>query len=151
MSKYSYIDDLSKWRSEFKFSIDIVVRFSETDMFGHMNNVSSFIYFEEARIAFMKNIKLFNIHDQQTDIPVVVDLKCDYHAQVFFGDEIKLYVKANRVGNSSVDIHYMAINAENKICFTGRGNLVKMNVKSGKSIPFSEEEREMLIGEKSII
>ncbi len=44
MSRYTYIDDFEAWRKSFYFHIDIRIRFSETDMFGHMNNVSSFIY-----------------------------------------------------------------------------------------------------------
>ena len=58
--KAAYINDLSTWASEFKFSVPVSVRFSETDMYGHLNNTVPFIYFEYARIEFLKHIGLMN-------------------------------------------------------------------------------------------
>ena len=135
---------MKKWREEFSFFIDIKIRFSETDMFGHMNNVSVFTYFEEARIAFMDKIELFDFNGNPDELPIVADLQCDYHAQVYFGESIKLYIKPAKLGNSSIDIHYMAVKKDGTICFTGRGKLVKVNIKTGKPSPLTDEEKSKL-------
>lgn len=147
MSRYAYIENFETWQDGFSFFININIRFSETDMFGHMNNVSAFVYFEEARIEFLKHVGLFDINKPSNEVPIVADLQCDYQQQVFFGEQIKLYVKANRVGNSSVDLHYMAINQKEQVCFTGRGNMVKINIKTNKAVPFKDEEKRKLKGE----
>src|SRR5699024_7339990 len=97
LKSISYIDDMEQWRSEFTFSIPIQVRFSETDMFGHVNNVSPFIYFEEARIEFLKAAGLFGDASAGEGMPIVADLQCDYHKQMFFNDSIHLFVKVNHV------------------------------------------------------
>lgn len=54
MSRISYIHDFNEWKKEFSFYQEVKVRFSETDMFGHLNNTVPFVYFEQARIAFSK-------------------------------------------------------------------------------------------------
>jgi acyl-CoA thioester hydrolase len=145
MKKVSYIEDFQAWKNEFSFSIPIKVRFSETDMFGHVNNVSPFIYFEEARIAFMEEVGIFTDLSEGSDrVPVVADLQCDYHQQMYFGDTLNLYVKANHVGNTSMDIHYMMVNQEEKICITGRGRVVQINPQTGKPVPFNEEQKRVL-------
>ena len=54
--KVSYIRDLSSWAAGFSFSVPVSVRFSDTDMFGHLNNTVPFVYFEYARVEFMKHI-----------------------------------------------------------------------------------------------
>ena len=59
MKQIPYIADFNQWKEEFSFYIPVNVRFSETDMFGHVNNVSPFIYFEEARTTFMQKYKVF--------------------------------------------------------------------------------------------
>lgn len=64
--------------------------------------------------------------------------------QVFFGDELSIYVKASNVGNSSVDIHYMAINQRSELCLTGRGTVVQINPKTGRSVPFDDHQRAQL-------
>ncbi|HLR08342.1 MAG TPA: thioesterase family protein [Bacillota bacterium] len=145
MKSIAYIDDLEQWRKGFSFSIPIKVRFSETDMFGHMNNVSPFIYFEQARIEFLQNIGLFGDTSTSEGIPIVADLQCDYHKQIFFNETIDLYVKVNHVGNTSFDMHYMALNHEDEICLTGRGRMVHVNPASGKPLPLSETMKEKLL------
>ena len=56
--KASYIEDFDQWKREFTFSAPVQVRFSETDMFGHVNNTVPIAYFEFARIEFMKEMGL---------------------------------------------------------------------------------------------
>jgi len=114
-------------------------------MFGHVNNVSPFIYFEQARIEFLKKLGLFKNLDQNGGIPIVADLQCDFHKQMFFDDEIKLYVKVAHIGNTSFDIHYMAVTENNDISLTGRGRMVYVNPGTGKPVPLSESMKSQLL------
>ncbi|MFZ3576373.1 acyl-CoA thioesterase [Virgibacillus sp. DJP39] len=143
MKSIAYIEDIEKWRESFSFSVPIKIRFSETDMFGHVNNVSPFIYFEEARIEFLKSIGLFEMNSDNA-VPVAADLQCDYLHQLFFNDKLDVYVKVNTVGNTSMDVHYMGINQDNRICVTGRGRLVYINPKTGKPVPLDDHVKQNL-------
>lgn len=145
MKSVTYIKDIEKWKAEFSFHIPIRIRFSETDMFGHVNNVSSFIYFEEARIEFLKSFGLFGDTKQEGGIPIVADLQCDYHQQIYFNDQIYLYVKVNHVGNTSLDVHYMALNQKNEMCLTGRGRMVYVDPEVGKPVSLTESMKEKLL------
>src|SRR6476620_2484579 len=101
----SYIEDLKSWEKEFTFYSEVSVRFSETDMFGHLNNTVPFAYFEYARIEYLKHIQLMNdwLNPTGERMPVVADLQCDYAKQVFFDEKLLIYVKTNTIGSSSVD------------------------------------------------
>lgn len=143
MRKINYIEDFETWREAFSFSIDIDIRFSEVDMFGHMNNVASFAYFEEARIKYMQYVGIFTDLKAE-EVPVVGDLQCDYHSQVYFGETLTLYVKIETIGNSSMDIHYMGVKPDGKIALTGRGAIINMNKKTGRSAPISDEFRQKI-------
>ncbi|OZU89793.1 hypothetical protein CIL03_01230 [Virgibacillus indicus] len=145
MKSITYIEEINEWRSEFKFSIPINIRFSETDMFGHVNNVSVFIYFEEARIEFLKSLGLFGDVTSDEGVPIVADLQCDYLKQMYFNDSVQLFAKANHVGSTSIDIHYMAINDRDEITVTGRGRLVYVNPNTGKPVPLSESMKDKLL------
>ncbi|WP_442595327.1 acyl-CoA thioesterase [Neobacillus sp. D3-1R] len=147
MSKFSYIDQLQDWEKEFHFFHPVTVRFSETDMFGHLNNTIPFTYFEEARISFFKSVGFMQewVKPENETIPVVADLQCDYLKQVYFGETLKIFVKANKVGTSSVDLHYMAKRENNEICFVGRGTMVHMSKKTGKGSPWTEEMKQLLL------
>lgn len=142
--KASYVGDYEKWVEDFQFFIEVRVRFSETDMFGHMNNTVSFTYFEQARIDYFRHLGVLMpsaIDENVAGIPIVADLQCDYVQQVFFDDVLRIYTKVAQVGNSSMDLHYLAKNQRDEVCFTGRGTIVQMDPRTGKSVPISDEEK----------
>jgi len=144
MANIDYITDFDKWRSEFHFSIPIYIRFSETDMIGHMNNVSPFIYFEEARIKYLQSMGVFSGSVYEEGVPVVADLQCNYLKQMFFNESIDMYVKANYIGNTSIDFHYMAVNEKDEVTLTGRGRLVFVDQESGKPVRLKEELKQKI-------
>lgn len=145
MKIVSYIDNFESWKDRFSFYTDIRVRFSETDMFGHMNNVTPFIYFEQARIEFLKQAGFKLGQDQLIGIPIVADLQCDFHKQLFFDDLIKLYVKVHHIGTSSLDIHYMGVDEEGDVCLTGRGAMVYIDPKTKKTISIPDNLKDQLV------
>lgn len=146
MAKINYIENFSAWEKEFSFSYPVKVRFSETDMFGHLNNTVPFTYFEQARIEFFKHIGFMQdwVKPENETIPVVADLQCDFLRQVFFDEELKIHVKANRVGTSSVDLHYLGLNEAGAPCFTGRGTMVQISKETGKGVPWTDAMRKLL-------
>ncbi|MGE7779575.1 acyl-CoA thioesterase [Peribacillus sp. NPDC097264] len=146
MSRISYIDNIKEWRNGFSFKHEIKVRFSETDMFGHLNNTVPFTYFEEARIEYFNSMGfMVDWSSAESDeIPVVADLQCDYIQQVFFNEQLTIHVKAAHVGNSSVDIHYMGTKEDGTICLTGRGTVVQVSKTTGKPVPLAEEMKKWM-------
>ncbi len=144
MKKVSYIHDFETWEQSFSYSNKIKVRFSETDMFGHMNNTVPFAYFEESRIGFFKHIGLMQdwVQKESATIPIVADLQCDYLNQVFFDDILDIFVKIESVGNTSIDLHYLGKKQNGDICFVGRGTMVQMCKRTGKGVPWTGVTRD---------
>ncbi|UOY94232.1 acyl-CoA thioesterase [Ectobacillus sp. JY-23] len=146
MRKIDYIEDFSTWEREFVFFMPTKVRFSETDMFGHLNNKVPFTYFEEARIEFFKELRFmqeWTKKDAEAMI-VVADLQCDYLKQVFFDEHLKVYVKVQSIGTSSADLHYMVKNDRDEVCLVGRSTMVQASKKTGKSLPWPEEWKQQM-------
>lgn len=151
--RISYIEDMKMWEKEFTYSYPFIVRFSETDMFGHLNNTVPFTYFETARINYFKHIGWMSdwMNAKTETIPVVADLQCDFLKQVFLDEHIDVYVKAGKVGNSSIDLHYMGKNQHGQIVFTGRGTIVQISRHTGKAIPFDEENLRIMKKPQAIV
>src|SRR5699024_5051186 len=99
MREISYIDNYETWKTNFSFFVDFDVRFLEVDMFGHMNNVASFTYFEEVRLKFMDQMAIYTDFNDN-HLPVVGDLQCDYHSQVYYKETLTIYAKVASIGNS---------------------------------------------------
>ncbi|UOE96525.1 acyl-CoA thioesterase [Alkalihalobacillus sp. LMS39] len=143
MVKIPYIENIADWAEEFQFSSPIHVRFSETDAFGHVNNTKVFAYFEEARINYFQELGLMRewMSKESEAIVVTADLQCNYIRQIFFGNQLRVFVKVHHIGTTSIDVHYMVKNEKDEICLTGRGLIVQVSKQTGKSIPWTEETK----------
>lgn len=143
----AYIQDVNEWMKEFSFSTKVQVRFSETDMYGHVNNTKVFAYFEFARIEYYKSVGYdFSFDAGGQNMLVVADMQCDYLKEVFFDQVLTIYVKTASIGTSSMDLHYMVKNDNDEVCYTGRGTLVQLNNETGKGAPLLEEQKKLLLG-----
>ncbi|MBU8905098.1 acyl-CoA thioesterase [Desertibacillus haloalkaliphilus] len=149
MPTIPYIENFSDWVDSFSYHHSITVRFSETDAFGHLNNTNVFVYFEEARIEFLKTLGLMErwMRQESESILVTGDLQCDYLKQVFFDEKLDIYVKVATIGRTSADIHYMAKNEEGDVCFTGRGRIVQVSKQTNRSIAWDDAVKVALTGE----
>ncbi len=147
MKRISYIEDFEKWESGFSFYNPVKVRFGEVDMFGHVNNVVAFTYFEEARIALFKELGFMQewTHESSETMIVVADLQCNFIKQIYFDEQLKVYVKAGAVGNSSLDLHYMVKNTAGEVCLVGRGMMVQASKNTGRGEPWLEEWKKKLL------
>lgn len=151
--KANYIENFDVWKREFSFSVPIQVRFSETDMFGHVNNTVPITYFEFARIEYMKELGLMQHWLGATGdlFPVVADMQVDYIQQVYFDEMLDVYVKITSIGRSSIDVHYWAVNSKKETCFTGRGAMVQISKATRKGHPWTEEEINIFKSRQAIL
>ncbi|MNE79182.1 Thioesterase superfamily protein [compost metagenome] len=79
----------------------------------------------------------------EDQVSVVADLECQYLAQIYLRDPLKLHIRVAKLGRSSMDIEY-ALVANDELKAAGRGAIVLMDTKSGKSTPIPDSAREVI-------
>lgn len=75
------------------------MRFSETDMLGHVNNASYFTYMEETRLSFLQKLGMDVRNDEFTIM--LASAKCDFVRQGYFGQILKVNTTVLRIGKTS--------------------------------------------------
>ncbi|WP_024330148.1 acyl-CoA thioesterase [Simiduia agarivorans] len=78
----------------------IDTRWADNDIYGHVNNVTYYAYFDTAVNRFLIDAGL-DIHAGDT-IAFVVDSHCSYYQPVCFPDLLELGLSVIKLGNSSV-------------------------------------------------
>lgn len=143
--KQTYIANYEEWSSGFKYVVPLTVRFTEIDLYGVVNNASIISYFEYARIEYLKQLGLLKewLTPIAKNLPMIADIQCDYVKPIVYDEKLKIYVKINSVGNSSMDIHYLGKNADEEIVFTGRSTMVQVDKATGKGAPWTAEEKKL--------
>lgn len=118
-------------------------RFRDCDPVGHVNNAVYFTYFEQARIAWWRQV------GGEARFPgantVIVHAECDYKAPVFPQDELDIRVYLDGIGRSSITLSYEILQvAHGAVVATGRTTNVTVDATSRTTIPVPEAARALL-------
>lgn len=88
-------------RSDFRVFMPITTRWMDNDIYGHVNNVVYYAYFDTAVNAFLIEHGGLDIHNGAT-VGFVVSSSCTYRKPIAFPESIEAGIRVNRLGNSSV-------------------------------------------------
>jgi len=81
---------------------EIKIRFRDLDPLNHVNNAVFNTYFEEARINFVKSVKMFRNSMSQGKSFVLVHMELDYLKPILYGESILIGSALDELGNSSI-------------------------------------------------
>jgi acyl-CoA thioester hydrolase len=128
---------------------DCHVRFSDVDVYGHVNNVKYFEYYQEARIAFVLALSGRLYDAESTHRQVVARIDVDYKRPLLFRPEpyvVQTWV--TRVGTSSYDLSCRIVDPGEEgaetVYSTAEVRLVAYDTATGRSRPLTAEERQRL-------
>ncbi|MBK0383446.1 acyl-CoA thioesterase [Pedobacter sp. SD-b] len=136
------IKDITK---NFKYKVAIPIRFSDMDMFGHANNAVYLTYFEQARSCYWSDIIKW---DWKKIGIIVAKAEINYVKPIVLEEQIFAYVKTSRLGNSSWEIEYALVCANDdgteSIRTQGKTVQVAINYQTGKPTPIPPKERALM-------
>lgn len=133
-----------KNRDQFKFFLDIQTRWADNDIYGHVNNVTYYSYFDTAANALLIQKTGFNIHQSQS-IGLVVDSACSFFQELSFPEIIQVGVAIGKIGNTSLR-YELAIFKQGQEQASAQGHFVHVFVdrETRKTVPISESTRDVL-------
>ena len=88
-------------REAYKAFRSISTRWMDNDVYGHVNNVVYYSWFDTAVNATLIEQGVLDIHGGQT-IGLVIETQCNYFAPVTFPQVIEAGIRVARIGGSSV-------------------------------------------------
>ena len=128
---------------------DCHVRFSDVDVYGHVNNVKYFEYYQEARIAFILSLDepLLDASAESTMRQVVARIDVDYKRPILFRPEpyaVETWV--DRIGTSSYALgcRITGGKADDTVYSTAEVRLVAFDTSTQRSRRLTDIERHRL-------
>lgn len=88
-------------RDDFGLYRPLQTRWSDNDIYGHMNNVVHYLLFDTAINGWLIETGLLDIENGGM-VGLVVETGCSYFAEVAFPDAIVAGIRIAHLGNSSV-------------------------------------------------
>ena len=121
---------IAESRSAYKVFCQISTRWSDNDVYGHVNNVVYYSWFDTAVNRFLIGQGALDIHAGEF-MGLVVETQCNYFAPLAFPQPVEAGIRVAHVGTSSVR-YEVALFAgqsadENPLC-AAKGHLVHVYV-----------------------
>lgn len=91
----------------FKTSVDVLVRFRDTDALGHVNNAVYLSYIEMVRFEYVKTV--FKIRDWREIDFIVARAEVDYRSPAYVGETLVASGRVCRLGGASFDMEYRIV------------------------------------------
>jgi acyl-CoA thioester hydrolase len=131
-------------RTAFPHFLAIATRWMDNDVYGHVNNVQYYSYFDTAVNQFLIERGVLDIHKGDI-VGFVVDSGCSYFSPVAFPDVVHVGIRVAKLGNSSVR-YEIGIYRNDEAAPAATGHFVHVYVErsSNRPVPIPAPVRRVL-------
>ena len=131
--------------TDFHFYHLIEVRYGDLDPQGHVNNAKFLTYMEQARVFYLKQLRLCEGGSFLNLGIILADVQITFKKAVQFGDPIRVGMRISRIGNKSMTSDYLLEDGRDASLFaTGSSVLVAYDYQNNHSVPIPEEWRKAI-------
>lgn len=128
--------------SSFPVQIRLSVQWGEQDLFGHVNNIVYFRWFESARIRYGEVAGLEDSFRTRKIGPILAAVNCNYRLQVKYPDTVVIGARITRLGRTSLAMdHAVASLSQNALVADGTSTVVVFDYNAGKPFPIPDDLR----------
>ncbi|WP_343732079.1 thioesterase family protein [Duganella sp.] len=131
-------------REQFRHFLTIPTRWMDNDIYGHVNNVVYYSYFDTAVNQFLIEAGVLDIHQGEV-VGFVVDSGCSYFSPIAFPDAVHAGIRVAKLGNSSVR-YEIALYRNNDPLPAAAGHFVHVYVEraTNRAVPIPDTVRAVL-------
>jgi acyl-CoA thioester hydrolase len=131
-------------RRDYRHFQSIGTRWHDNDIYGHVNNVTYYSFFDSAVNTYLIEVGGLDIHNGGV-VGFVVSSSCDYFASIAFPERIEIGLRVGKLGNSSVQYELAVFKVgEDEACAAGRFVHVFVDRESNRPLPIPETLRAAL-------
>jgi acyl-CoA thioester hydrolase len=139
----------NKYISNYVHFFPITTRWMDNDIFGHINNVNYYSYFDTVVNQFL--IEKADFKPQTSEqIGFMVESSCQYFSPISYPEKLIGAVRVNRLGNSSVE-YGVAIFKEDDDVASAAGRMTHVFVERRTQKPTPINKTLRVVMEKSMI
>ena len=132
---------------DWSFTDSDEVRFADLDSQGHLNNVAFLVFFESARVAYVRSVAPEYDPGSTGGLGfMVVEAKITYRSPGRYGDAIDTLLRPTTLGRSSFRCEFK-MRVGDRVLADGYAVMVTYDHVAGKSIPVPEPLRQRLLAD----
>jgi acyl-CoA thioester hydrolase len=119
-------------------SLSFPVAWGEQDLFGHVNNIVYFRYFESVRMHLLERIGVLRSHNEKQQGVILASTTCDFKRPVTWPCDLIVRTGVSAVGNTSFTMTYSLTDTAGTVMATGSSVQVMFDYNKGEKMPIPE-------------
>lgn len=119
--------------------ITLRIDWSETDSFGHVNNVMFMKYAQAARLNYVESIGLMKLHRTQKIGFMVAEVNCQFKKELHFPGYVTITTKVAYIKNTSFSLEHTITNSDDEIVAIAKDVLVVFDFNKNEKCLIPEE------------
>lgn len=133
--------EIPESRYEFHHRLPVQMRFTDIDVFGHVNNNVYLQYFDLGKLEYI-NASLGSLFDPREKALVVANINCDFYYPTVYGEEIEVVTRVDAIGAHSLTLEQrvVAIQSQQVKCIC-RTVMVGYDVRQGSAMEIPADWR----------
>ncbi len=138
--------DNTETRADYREFLTITTRWMDNDIYGHINNVQYYSYFDTAVNRYLIERDVLDIHGGEV-VGLVVETGCNFYHSAAFPQDIEAGIRVAHLGNSSVryEVGLFVAGREQSIA-SGHFVHVYVDRNSQRPVPIPRPLRDVLNG-----
>jgi len=123
----------SRTREDYPHLLEIPTRWMDNDIYGHVNNVVYYSYFDTVVNGYLIREGGLDIHEDEL-IGIVVETRCNFFAPLVFPETVTAGLRTLHLGSSSVR-HEIGLFGESRPTVAAAGEFVHVFVERATNTP----------------
>jgi acyl-CoA thioester hydrolase len=119
----------------FTIELEVPVAWGEQDLFGHVNNIVYFRYFESVRMHYLERIGALRSHQEQGIGVILASTTCDFRKPVEWPQKLRIMAGASHIGNTSFTMVYRIEDESGAVVAEGTSVQVMYDYTAGHKVP----------------
>ena len=124
--------------------IDVPVAWGEQDLFGHVNNIVYFRYFESVRMHYLERIGVLRSHAEMGHGVILASTTCDFLRPVEWPQTLHVRTGTSQVGNTSFTMRYRITDGQERLVAQGSSVLVMYDYNASQKMPIPQGIRDAI-------
>ena len=125
-------------------SIEIPVAWGEQDLFGHVNNIVYFRYFESVRMHFLERVGILRSHTEAQQGVILASTTCDFKKPVEWPQRLRILTGTTHIGTTSFTMAYRITNEAGAVVAEGTSVQVMYDYNAGQKTPIPATVRKAI-------
>jgi acyl-CoA thioester hydrolase len=132
----------------FHYHTPMTVRYGDMDTLGHVNNAKYLTYLEQARIGYMRDLKLWDGSVGEVGA-IVAKISIDYKLPLTMDDGVvDIWTRCSRLGNKSFDLEQLITRNDGAVAASATTVVVVYDYQANTSAVLPEAWKPLLLAGK---